>query len=476
MLVDDEGVYQRAALQVSRIQKAEKVAEKAVDELDKYKRATFDQITNYRNNASLMADKVYEAEALINTINMEFKKQDYRLTELRSANHYSQKDVGAGAAALTSLKEKHLAAVKLLKSKLQDATEEARQVARLQAQVAKLEKAADSAKEEYRRVAAEKVELLSKRAEIEADAVIAASGMQAKIDSLNNTVLNFKSEVLTLTREVKARDLQVAAAEKRVRALEKEVEQLVAVNTGLTNKNTQLHAKVKSLVAQIKVLRNQLNQERKPVPRLSAESKLAKLRAQIGLRSNESFPAPTARGQSRASQMASSGRQFRMLTAVIKGRGAHLIVRAVIKSNGRSALTALSNTRQMQPVIKAHVKESLDVLQRRLDAKHALFCLLFLNLSRSNYSTLRNSISYQYNPEIDTYDKLNVWVNKFDENDVLTAPAMASWWMLTKERDNQYKGCNVLESDDGNSCERDVELVWQAMYMQYHRIPPSASN
>ena len=101
-------------------------------------------------------------------------------------------------------------------------------------------------------------------------------------------------------------------------------------------------------------------------------------------------------------------------------------VHAVIKSNGRSALTALSNTRQMQPVIKAHVKESLDVLQRRLDAKHALFCLLFLNLSRSEYSTLRNSISYQYNAEIDSYDKLIVWVNKFDDNDVLTAPAMAS--------------------------------------------------
>ena len=196
---------------------------------------------------------------------------------------------------------------------------------------------------------------------------------------------------------------------------------------------------------------------------------LAKLKEQIGLKLSESFPAPAARGQSRAARMANSGRQFRMLTAVVKGRGAHLIVRAVLKANGKSGLTEMGNTRQMQPIIKAHVKESLDVIQCRLDAKHALFCLLFLNLSRSEYFTLRNSISYQYNAEIDSYDKMIVWMNKFDDNDVLTAPTMASRGLLEKERDEQYKGCNVLESDDENSCERDVELVWQALYTQYHQ-------
>ena len=253
----------------------------------------------------------------------------------------------------------------------------------------------------------------------------------------------------------------------QVEQLTKQVKDLYTINDRLSNTNEKLNNKLAGLVSQIKSLRTQLSTEKKGVAQLSSfEAQLAKLKKQVGLSVDESFPKPF-RGKTSGSRKHSDAKSMRMLAAVVKGRGSNLVVRAVQKSNGRLGLENLANSRQMQPIIKQCVKESIAVIQTRLDAKHGLFCLLFLNLSRAEYITLRNTISYTYNAAIDSFEKLIVWTNKFDENDVLEGPAMASVWGVNKERDRQYDGCHVLESDDGESCQRDCELVWQALYTQY---------
>ena len=163
-----------------------------------------------------MAATVYGAEAQIDTLAYDLKRQDYRLKELRTAAYGSQQAVAAGVDALNTLKQKQAAKTEKLTNQLTDVKVEAKKVAKLQAQVEKLEVASSKAKEEYRRVAEEKVELQRGRAQMEADAFSFAEDMEAEARSLNETILS-------LNQTIEARDEEIDQAEERIRELEAEV-------------------------------------------------------------------------------------------------------------------------------------------------------------------------------------------------------------------------------------------------------------
>ena len=122
-----------------------------------------------------------------------------------------------------------------------------------------------------------------------------------------------------------------------------------------------------------------------------------------------------------------------------------------------------------QPSTPAQVVAARDTLQARFDPRHSLYIQTVCDLSRNKYETLDKATFCTYDLETDKYSTIPIWVNPFNEKDMVLAPRFAGRRSYEKERNALYDGCDVLVSADGTMVERDAEVTAAYMYSKYHK-------
>eukprot|EP00966_Prymnesium_polylepis_P254098 5872156-Prymnesium_polylepis.2 len=142
-------------------------------------------------------------------------------------------------------------------------------------------------------------------------------------------------------------------------------------------------------------------------------------------------------------------RNVRFLAAAMEGRNSE----AIAAAHGRNEqIGTLLTTKLFSRDIKEVISDVLQIIQDHWSARHAVFLMSEVHLSRSEMDTLRHLLSFIYDHGKDVYERIVVWTNPADENDTLKAPTLASRYALEKERALVYGMCNAEESEDGLFC------------------------
>ena len=294
---------------------------------------------------------------------------------------------------------------------------------------------------------------------------------QVEIDEHKLEIEKLEQAVTTLKQSITEKATQINNLESRLRQSEADKQLLQSEVDALKAKVTKLENTIEKLNERV---RNGRKRERKLMhtSNVAAENvgqrMSVRFKARMGLRPNEGIPAanlpPTA---SPGSQQKHFERQVRYVAAAAKGRGADVLLKAIEKANGLEQVKEMANMKPFIDISRDHVESSLMVIQKRLDKRHGLFLMLFLDLSRSKWDVMRNATSFYYNEATDTHEKLAVWVNPNDPKDVLYAPTLATRYSIEQERDAQFIDSNVEVAEDGRSCSRDLILCAAATYARY---------
>ena len=133
------------------------------------------------------------------------------------------------------------------------------------------------------------------------------------------------------------------------------------------------------------------------------------------------------------SKSKSAEKQFRTkavahMTHVLQGRGDSVNadsiehIAAAISTADKSYPSRLIGTPQFTAVQKDLVRSAVEAVQSHWTALLGVHIWDRLDLSRSQYDTLRHLLSFVYDPETDAYVPIKVWVNPNDPSDfVLSA-------------------------------------------------------
>jgi hypothetical protein len=168
----------------------------------------------------------------------------------------------------------------------------------------------------------------------------------------------------------------------------------------------------------------------------------------------------------------------RFIAAALKGRDPAVVAAAL----SRGQLDALMDTPPLQPLIKTRIEETLFFLQDHWSARHAVFLMSEVHLSRDEIDTLRHLLSFVYSPERDKYERLVLWVNPHDSEDCILSPTLAARGPREAMRAEIYARCGSAASDDGLYCGRVdfeaaavglVEHFWRALHkdVKSGRVP-----
>lgn len=134
------------------------------------------------------------------------------------------------------------------------------------------------------------------------------------------------------------------------------------------------------------------------------------------------------------------------VVAALRDRHPAVIAAALCRNN---QVDALLGTRELQPMVKHKVRNSLDVLQQHWSARHAVILMSEVHTSRPEFDALRHLLSFVYDRGRDTYERIPVWQNPLDPKDKLFAPTLAARKPRERERAEIYSRCDVQSSEDG---------------------------
>ena len=89
-----------------------------------------------------------------------------------------------------------------------------------------------------------------------------------------------------------------------------------------------------------------------------------------------------------------------------------------------------------------------------------------LNLSDSQYETLRHLLSFVYDRTTDNYNSIKIWVNPNDPEDYLCMTKLASRPSRKKEFNSIADESAIVVGPDGH-CQRDAVAMVDQMYSRF---------
>ena len=112
-------------------------------------------------------------------------------------------------------------------------------------------------------------------------------------------------------------------------------------------------------------------------------------------------------------------------------------------------------------------KELMDKWQSHWSTRHSLHVWDKLDLSRSQFETLRHLLSFIYDPAKDAFVPIKVWEDPDDPRSSVVACALASRWKREALYNEIADESGIIVSAATGRCERDSEKLINAMYSNF---------
>ena len=138
-----------------------------------------------------------------------------------------------------------------------------------------------------------------------------------------------------------------------------------------------------------------------------------------------------------------------VLKSVLEGRPAAHVASALKGAGGTQLLSDLAQCQEFQPIIKSTIEETIKQIQARWSPRLAVLLMSDLQLSRRQFEALRNYLSWEYDVDDDTYRRLKLYVNPFNEQQYVSFPSLPPRTKWEPERDMLFGLCGVESSADG---------------------------
>ena len=192
------------------------------------------------------------------------------------------------------------------------------------------------------------------------------------------------------------------------------------------------------------------------------ESLFERLRQEVGLTDTLTLPprkftgdrsAPTAYANWRT-------RTTRHLAAVMKDRELQCVIDALKTCGHYDKIVALPEVRRVL------AQEAVKNIHAHWGARLAVHLWDRLDLSRSEYDTLRHLLSYVYDPKANSYNKIVVWQNPEDPSDFVAMAALAGRNLREAEYQRIVDGADIVVSQKG-SCSRSASKAASELYSNY---------
>ena len=153
-------------------------------------------------------------------------------------------------------------------------------------------------------------------------------------------------------------------------------------------------------------------------------------------------------------------RTARHLAAVLRGRDMACVVEALKRTDFMQKLLDLPEVRRM---IATEVVRNI---QDHWGARLAVHLWDRLDLSRSQYDTLRHILTFIYDPETDKYNEVKVWQNPEDPDDFVAMAKLVGRRVREGEYNRIVEEAGIVVSTRG-SCSRDTVRAAGELYTNY---------
>lgn len=192
------------------------------------------------------------------------------------------------------------------------------------------------------------------------------------------------------------------------------------------------------------------------------EKLFERLRAEIGL--TYALKLPTREFQGDASLPTSytnwRTRSTQHISAILKDRPLVCVVDA-LKASGH-----FDKILELPEIRRALAKDVIINVQGHWGARLAVHLWDRLDLSRSQYDTLRHLLSFQYDPKLNEYNCIKVWENPDDPEDFISMAALAGRHLREAEYERIVAGADIVVSEKG-SCSRSATKAAAELYSNY---------
>lgn len=135
--------------------------------------------------------------------------------------------------------------------------------------------------------------------------------------------------------------------------------------------------------------------------------------------------------------------------AALLGSRTVAVVAAALKRC--SMISQLLQTKEFQPLLRDQMKTVLSRIQSHWSPRQAVMLMLEVHTSRDEFDALRHLLSFTYDRQSDSYQKISVWSNPFDRNDCLLMPTLAGRCLRERDRASLFSRCGVTSSGMGSS-------------------------
>ena len=154
------------------------------------------------------------------------------------------------------------------------------------------------------------------------------------------------------------------------------------------------------------------------------------------------------------------------MTAVLRGRGEGESIEhvaAALATAGPDYPKKLMGTAQFAKVVKENATAVVNKVQEHWTDLLAVHIWDRLDLSRSQFETLRHLLSFVYDPETDKYVPIKAWINPNDPTDFVLSAQLASRWRREGKYNELVQAQNIEVGPNGR-CQRDVVEAIASIY------------
>ena len=92
-------------------------------------------------------------------------------------------------------------------------------------------------------------------------------------------------------------------------------------------------------------------------------------------------------------------------------------------------------------MLKSTIEETISKIQERWSPRLAVLLMSDLQLSRSQFEALRHYLSFEYDVDDDVYNKLQLYINPFNEREKVAYPTLAPRCQWEPERAESRWSC-----------------------------------
>lgn len=361
-------------------------------------------------------------------------------------------------SAYEELRVKHMHVVEQLRVAHRDVKDWKSNVETAEAEIGRQASEAESLR--LKRAAEWRSKIKLAEASAQREALRARAAADAEVRSLTLKVASLERRLagkhhVTLARyeaDVHARDMQLVQVKERLDIM------------------TELYTQCRLREQDTHEASEVLEAEEEDVPVLRREAiALRELKRGIGVEYARSIPSRTFLGSRDTPYGLSNWRKRTVshIVGVLADRGEGEGIENIATALGRLGyLERLAESAGFRKLRRLLVQEAMDAIQVHWSARHALQLWDKLELSRSQFDTLRHILSFVYDPDTDKYDSIIVWQDTNDSNCYVRCPCLAGRYSREKLYHRLAADAGILVGANGR-CERDAVTLASRMYSNF---------